>query len=396
MFRLVIIGVLFFSLNANSQDTLNSSRVEERSYKLFQEKSWNELIAFGNSSLEKGFDYYYLRLRMGIAYFEKGNYRLAQKHFLKAYCFNSLEDFLQEYMYYCYIYNSQYYEAVKFSKNMSSALKNRLKINKLPIIDYFVLEGGIKQPDKSDLFDVQYGQFSFGHCIGRNISFFHALSVYDQKMTSAKFNQKQYYLSVNIPISKSWKLTPAFHFINSSIAYEESVLLSPSSYINNYYVGSLLIKKSISKFDVTLGSTVANFDTTTQFQGNLSVSYYPFGNNKLFFTGLGIIQNDKKSASYKYAFSPSATCTLFRKLTLSGSYLYNEARFITEQNGYIVNNSNDLTFKRVSFMGIYAFTSRVSFYLLYQLENKSQNNYQLKTTTNYSYNNLFGGLKFIL
>ncbi|MEK6615668.1 MAG: hypothetical protein AABZ32_06100, partial [Bacteroidota bacterium] len=138
-------------------------------------------------------------------------------------------------------------------------------------------------------------------------------------------------------------------------------------------------------------------DSISQVQGNLSLSYFPFGNNKLFFTGAGYIQKESISSDYKYAFSPSVSATPFSKLVLSASYFNNQAHHISEMNGYVVNNSGDLTTSRFTFMGNYLLSSHVNFYLLYQLENKTQNNPQNKnTTTTYSYHNFIGGLKFIL
>ena len=105
-----------------AQDTLNSAIVEQKSYQLYLDKNWNELIKFGNRAINSGFDYYYLQIRIGIAYFEKKNYSLAENHFKKVLQFNSDDELAQEYLYYCFIYNGRNEEARMLSRLFKSDL----------------------------------------------------------------------------------------------------------------------------------------------------------------------------------------------------------------------------------------------------------------------------------
>jgi len=412
MYRLVVSIILFFlAKEIFSQDTLNSNAVETTSYRLYVDKNWKQLISFGEKALDKGFDYYYLRLRVGVAHYELKNYREAQMHFWKAYRFNSTDDILMEYLYYCYIFNGQYDEARNFSKKLSPSLAKKLKTDKAPFLDYLLLEGGIKTTSQVGLADAYYGQFGLGHHIGKNVSFFHAATLFGQKSQKSNLDQKQYYVSANVPIKKSWLISPAFHLLNRTITYNpppkqqmpppwmpqppKQPLPPPPSTVN-YFVSSLSIKKSVSKFDIEICTTISNIDSLRQAQGNISLSYFPFGNNKLFFSGIAYVQKESIANDFKYAFSSSLTAVPFSKVILSASYLYNQAYHISEMNGYIANNSSDLTTSRIAFMSNFILSSHVNFYLLYQLENKSQNNSTNNISTNYSYNNFIGGLKFIL
>ncbi len=425
---LLVICYLFIGISESyTQDTLNSKTVEERSYSLCQEKKWNELIEFGDLAVKNNFDYYYLRLRIGIAYYEKKNYRAAQKHFWKAYQFNSSDDVLNEYLYYCYIYNAQYYEARKFSKTLSPVLAQKLKTDSLSLIDFLMLEGGAKTTSKSSLSNAFYGQIGLGHRLGKNVSFFHAVTLFNQKGGMNDLDQKQYYIASAIPVKKSWLVTPAFHFLNTTKAitnvwFKKDTLWPPGmphvppppwapplrvdstpmattrSVRANYFIASMEIKKSISKLDVGICGTVSNIDSINQAQGNLFISYFPLGNPKLSFTSNGFVQReDGKNipVDNRYAFSQSVAVTIFKKINLSGSYLYNEAHHFNELNGYLANNSNDLTTSRFSFMGTMYLSRHINFYLIYQLENKELGNPKQKTST-YTYNNFFGGIKFIL
>ena len=124
--KIALFFVLFFSMKGIAQDTLNSAIVEQKSYQLYLDKNWNELIKFGNRAINSGFDYYYLQIRIGIAYFEKKNYSLAENHFKKVLQFNSDDELAQEYLYYCFIYNGRNEEARMLSRLFKSDLAEKV------------------------------------------------------------------------------------------------------------------------------------------------------------------------------------------------------------------------------------------------------------------------------
>ena len=68
-----------------AQQPLSLISVDAQTYSLWQKKDWNGLIAAGKKALKADIDFYYLRVRMGIAYYEKKNYHMALLHFEKAY-----------------------------------------------------------------------------------------------------------------------------------------------------------------------------------------------------------------------------------------------------------------------------------------------------------------------
>ena len=98
--HVVILAFILISIKVNGQDTLTSATVEQKSYQLYIDKNWNELIKFGTNAINKGYNYYYLQLRVGIAYYEKKNYALAEGYFFNALKFNTDDELLLEYIYY--------------------------------------------------------------------------------------------------------------------------------------------------------------------------------------------------------------------------------------------------------------------------------------------------------
>jgi len=103
MFRKIITIVLFsIALKLNGQMTGSFRYADSLTYTLYTEKHWNDLIKEGNRSLRDGYDYYYMRMRIGIAYYEKHNYVMSAIQFRKALVFNENDQIALEYLFYSY------------------------------------------------------------------------------------------------------------------------------------------------------------------------------------------------------------------------------------------------------------------------------------------------------
>ena len=81
IYTIILFIFLVIDTKGLAQDTLNSAIVEQKSYQLFADKNWNELITFGNKAVKKDYDYFYLQMRIAVAYYERKNYCLAEIHF---------------------------------------------------------------------------------------------------------------------------------------------------------------------------------------------------------------------------------------------------------------------------------------------------------------------------
>jgi hypothetical protein len=128
--------IIILSLLAatNKSFTQSFSYFDSLTYKLYNEKKWDSLIIVGNKALEKGYDYYYMQMRIGIANYELKKYSQALTYFLKAKQYNS-NDIVDEYIYYSYFFDGQTRQAYYFSKNMSNNLLKKLHLTKPKFID---------------------------------------------------------------------------------------------------------------------------------------------------------------------------------------------------------------------------------------------------------------------
>ncbi len=95
-FRLLLQTILI-TLSVLCFSTAKSEEIQQKSFQYFDSLTyqqylsgnWNDLIYCGKQALSLGYDYKYLRLRIGLAFFYKENYRNAAEHFHKALRFDS-------------------------------------------------------------------------------------------------------------------------------------------------------------------------------------------------------------------------------------------------------------------------------------------------------------------
>ena len=386
---------LMVFMNLSAQKKITPAFAENETYKMYLNKNWKGLISVGKKALDYEYDYFYLRMRLGIAYYELQNYKIAQTHFSKALAFNSKNDLAKEYLYYCYLFTGKNEEARKLSNLFSPKLSKKLLHTKQSKIEFVNFEGAIKSTDKDYLdsnnknhFEsAKYLQIGLKHYVKKSYSLFHAATYFNQNTSLGEVKQLQYYLNATIPLKNNWAISPAFHLINTKFTGNSNNQFLSSN--NNNIALSLSIKKNIEKIDLSLGTTFSNTGANDQINHFGTLSYAPFGNSKFV---IGTTEYLHTSDNYENSTLAHAPFVYFKPTKLTSiklSYLKNDTSNIIEDNGYLVNNSYDLTEQRVSTLIDLKISKRASVYGMYQHEKK------LHTIDNfnYYYNLLLFGIK---
>ncbi len=381
-----------------AQDTLSSAQVEEKSYALFLAKDWNALESFGKKALAAGNDYYYLRLRMGIAYFSESDYLLAEHQFQKALAFNTADPLAMEYLYFVYVYTGQYEEARKLSLLFPNEMSVRLGTDKLSPVGFVSLEG--KTSVTNDAERIHYYQAGLGHSIKDRISLFHAVTYYTQDDNTASLKQFQYYIKAAIPIAQTWVLSGAVHLLNRDLTPRpqiDSVWFYPKppppnpqnphpmnpppirelqlgppppTQTTNFIVYSAQLKKTVNRFECILGSSVSNFGNEAQINHNLGLTWYPFGNARVSVNCTGYVYTSDLYSTLQTAVVPSITVLPYKTFCVSASYLTCNGSNLVESNGYLVNNLPDALVSRWSFLAAVPLGKHFAAYAVYQVEDK--------------------------
>ena len=158
-----------------------------------------------------------------------------------------------------------------------------------------------------------------------------------------------------------------------------------------YFVGSLAIQKTMNKFSLTLGTTVSNIDKNTQYINFGGVSFAVWGNSKLI---IGCTQYLNTKDNYSTVYGPTNSFLYiepFKKVSITASYLLNNGNNIIVDDGFLVNNSFDLTNSKLSFIANFYFNKHIALYGLYQKEFKTESIQKF----NYNYNLFVVGIKII-
>jgi len=411
VYKLIVIACLLAcSVPCGAQDTLSSVRVEQQSYALYSQKSWTELERFGHSALAKGYDYYYLRLRMGIAFYAQRNYLLAEKHFQKALSFNAGDPLALEYLYGCYVYMGKSEEARALSKSFPKELAHQLGTDTLSPVEFILLEGGLKSSDSSRLYqNAYYFQVGFGHSVKNRFSLFHALTVYNETDLVGKTSQLQYYLRATVPLKNNWMIAPAFQLITRNFTPTPGPPANgnpppwhggpmpppplfqppPQAMRSNYFITSVQVRKTVSTFDLVFGTSYSNIESKGQVSHSLGFTWYPFGNCRLSASCLGYLYTADGYGTFHSAVNPCISLCPLKRLTLSAAYLSCNGANLIEGNGYIVNNRPDPTFGRWSYLASLSLSRHVDLYGLYQIEDKRESSQDFV----YHYNLFLLGIK---
>ncbi len=322
MGRIILILVLAFqALNpVHSQQEFNFTEINRVTYELYQKGAWKELISTGEKALKEGVDYFYLRMRLGIASYETSDYSRAIRHFTRALEFNSTDDTAKEYLYFAYRLYGRDMEAHNISQHFSGSLKSKLPHRRNAVRSFslnatgsFLQDAGIVDDFSYDGDPETYGFQSvtrnfmyFGasleHDAGRLLKLTHSPGMLtksyllytrddaEAELTrDARLSQFQYYVSGRILLGNGAYLIPAVHYLAVRIPYETTVagrfgrpLLLQQHYFNHDVATSLGLEKYYGKVRPGITAGYSYINRQPQVQGSFSFSWFPYGNLNLY------------------------------------------------------------------------------------------------------------------
>lgn len=118
--------LLFYFISGTAQEPESFADFNNLTYRQYEEKDWSALLKTGKQALKKGYDFYYMRMRMGIAAWERKNYHRAILHFRKALEYNQSDPVALEYLYYAYLFTDKSVEAGRLLERMPEFLLKKI------------------------------------------------------------------------------------------------------------------------------------------------------------------------------------------------------------------------------------------------------------------------------
>jgi tetratricopeptide (TPR) repeat protein len=404
MHKLIFILIFLVSLFGMAQDTITYKYINDNSYIYYMEGNRKELKKITQLALKNNIDYYYLRMRNGIIYYDNNDYTTAIKHFKKALEFNSSDTLAQEYLYYCYVNTKNKKDALLLTKKFNKDLKNKLGIeDHLSFIDEIIFELGSNTNKDFDnltsnseiemdtflLKETVKDYFNYylilNHPISKKISYTHAYTritlnslnqvkppppvplppagapVPDYTEFNSKYIQNQYYGNLGIRAFHCGHINFGLHYLSFRSADDESIRSRKEqqySETSNDLTIFSSINKSFSKLNVALFLSRAKIEGQRYFQGTGTITYYPFGNLNLFGSFAATTQRSRDN--YRETIINFKTgARVLTNLWVESAYTVGNIKNYLESNAFLIyNNSNTIS-------------SKIDINLLYQIPNSN-------------------------
>jgi hypothetical protein len=366
-------------LFSQGQQTEDFISVDKETYSLYSDGQWKELTIAARNAIRQGTDYFYLRLRTGIAYYMLGNYMKAEGQLKKALEFNTGDNTTIEYLYYSFLMQNKGHEALGMLHKAPHALRKRLTSLASPRPNNIHLDGGwfFSDQDKSirdidldgeediygeaDIFNHAY-YFSAGgrwfpkHWYSGYLAYTflmldkHKMAVSgDTVMADSQYNiyQHQVYHSSSFYPGYGINVTPALHFIQYRIntispAYDSltgEYSFPDTSIIKNNFIGFVGVKKDYSIITAGVFGAAANLNEHNQYQAGFELIAFPLGNLNLYLQGQFITHfNDSQ---LQPVFNILVGARPFHPVWLELSGTFGEVENYFEKNASAVYNFPD-------------------------------------------------------
>lgn len=380
----IVLAFLVISISLKAQTSFKT--IDALTYDLYQQANWERLVQVGDSLIDSGTDYYYLRLRMGLAHYFLQEQLLAIPHFKAAYAFNAAEEVAQEHLYYCYFQTGQYGQALKIISETTPFLQEKVGADKGKIVPAVALRGGVKGSNSADIPAALELDADVHFTLFRKVNWKVSFNQITQTADFWGIKQQQYYTSFGLPLAKDWNITTGISFLH----YDYELKLLPSTLLFEGQALALGISadKLTRKHQFGIGYSGMFADSSEHHQAQVNYAFFPFGNTKLYL-GTEIYLSNEGTADFAIAFKPYLSYSLTPKFRLSSLYLQGGGHNLLQQNAEIINNNYDITSSLFEAGLNYQLVPKLNLGLFYQLESKIGG-----TTADYQYNSLFINLKF--
>jgi hypothetical protein len=327
-----------FTQSVFAQINWDYGHTDSVTYDFYIKESWAKLITVSDLALKQNTDFYYLRVRRGIAFYQLENYRNAKVEFEQALHFFPVDTFSKKMIYYSMLYSGDALRAEQFVSKWPVKQLNSislLKKNKLKEIGVF---GGVavfdlaskldqyKRPSDSSLIDINGNKsllvsgFYVNQSIKKGIELTHSFGYYqvegyhylnDARAVAKYINpgkQISYSLSGSVAIKSNWILLPSLQInhTNSNDAIRmqvtrtrylppqgpgkpgktivERVPLDTTRIINtNFIQVGFGAQKRVANFEYLAKAFYGFNDTSTIVQLSGGLDWYPYGNRNLYF-----------------------------------------------------------------------------------------------------------------
>lgn len=301
-------------------------------WQLYLSQSWEPLLDTADKAFKQGIDFFYLRVRAGVAAYLLKRYRESAAHFRKAYGITQQDDFLNGHYYWALVMAGWEDEAGWLAGRLTPEFRLRQQIprkgevNALEADFYYSYNTGYKALSSHD-FEVPgsysnyrallksqtYAGAALDHPLLPRLTLYHSLSHTGierteqyrstqnrlDTATETSASQFQYYLHGRWLTGGGWTISAAVTHLWGKSGYHLPEYVSPGLYnlreeqfLIRDYLLCAGVAKDLPRFRPGLDAGFGKINRALQFQGNLGVTWYPFANSSLWLTPMASLHWD--------------------------------------------------------------------------------------------------------
>jgi hypothetical protein len=394
----IFVSALFLTgQHSFGQIQMTTTAVDEATYRHWANQEWDDLIQIGNEALKNEIDFYYLRYRMGVAWYEKKNYQKASRHFQAALDMNSSDDTLNEYLYYSFVFAGWPYEASALKSTFTNRQKRVFGLNQSDFWKHLYAaysyqsgasDSALRRFDTStqeagyQTISRGYHLFNLGaeHRLTDRMWLHHSYTHIQKKVfryinteaiqeidPSKSFWVNQYYLGAAILLRPRTDVKFGIHYMNT-LYYEEALAtgrgrprMISTSFTDHNFVGFVSLNRRFNWFSAGITSYIGNLNEATQFQQDLRLTLSPFGNPNLYSTSVLSIQSGRMEGDTQQGliFDQTVGIKIFKPIWAEAGVTSGDVSNIMRNEGVITFNDPDIIKKMLEFRVYTLLTNRM-------------------------------------
>jgi len=354
---------------------LDINTIDKKTYELYLKNDWKSLIEIGKKAQKNKIDFYYLDVRMGIAYYHLKKYRKAIYYLEKSFKKNKKNVLISEYLYYAYTFGGRMLDANRIADDFNIKLKQKLGIEPDRLIDAIGLDYKIDIIDRYKGGDVNEGsleqtQITSSNYIGLDIKNFYKkgnlfymhfgrllrnYTVYNyennlQTVLPDQLKQYQFYLSnynqvasgLNLSLALNWLIIQTENLNKISFRQNGRSFYTSTSSLYHEIVGFAALRKDLNNFKLGLVSSFSKLNNNYQIQPGIEVTWYPLSNTNLYLYSQSIYKMEyDKYWENEFIFKTNLGFKL-DFLYIESGYTYGNIYNFVDNDALIVYNDHDL------------------------------------------------------
>lgn len=295
-----------FALNSHAQTNWSFDEVNTKSYSLYEQTAWKELLTYGKEAIATHQDFKLLRLRMGYAAFMLGNYSEALGQYQAVLKNDSYNTTAHYYIWLSRKYLNQHdladHELRFFSKeDLAKEKQNKIAFTNIGI------EASLKTTDNTLRGNTNYEKLEISNRFGWNIHVTQAIALFNQNIyfvniprpgfppppityRTSSINQVEYYNKLTLNMGRNWQLKGAYHYVNTPI--------DNNTFNNQTVFGALKYYSSYFDFQTSANFSTVSDSSISQFDAQVGI--YPLGNLSLYSFSTAIIRNRPSGSAFNF------------------------------------------------------------------------------------------------